>query len=431
MKILLILAHSKRRGLFLYRFASSALQPSLTLAQLAAITPEKHDVDLVDNRSSDIDFKWDGDIVGISSLTYAANHAYEIADKFREKGKTVVIGGYHASALPKEAKEHADSIVVGEAENSWPKLLSDFENGKLKSFYKSKPVDGNLVPNANRNLQRNVSFLSRIQSTRGCPNKCDFCSIASVETNKFRKRPIEHVIKEIKSLKTSSFSFDDSSLTIDIEYTKELFRQMKPLKKKFSCYGNVNVLNKNEDLLKLSKEAGCNTWCVGFESISQKNLDKSNKRNQVNIYQNAIKKIHKYNLRVKGLFMFGFDGDTPDIFDATYKKIKKWNIDSAYFSILTPFPGSNLYKRLKKENRINTEDWSKYTSGYVVFEPKKMTADELFNKTNELTNKFYSLSNMIAASFRPNYSSILIAPTNLLFNSIDKSFVKMRMNPYE
>jgi len=427
MKILLILAHSKKSSYPLYQFSSSVIQPSLTLAQLAAVTPNEHSVELIDNRINNINFNWVGDIVGISSLTYAINYAYEIADKFREKGISVVLGGYHASALPDEAKQHADAVVIGEAETSWPQLLKDFEKDKLKSFYHSGPVNAKLIPNANRTLQNGISFVSRVQATRGCPNRCEFCSVGNVETNIFRKRPIENVINEIKSLKSPSFSFDDSSLTIDLEYTKDLFRQMKSLNKKFSCYGNINLLNENEDLLKLSKDAGCNTWCVGFESFSQENLDQSNKKNKASSYQESIKKIHKFGLRIKGLFIFGFDGDTTDTFNFTYKKIKNLNIDFAYFSILTPFPGSRLYTRLKKENRINTEDWSKYTSGFVVYEPKNMTSDELYDKTNELTKNFYSFSTILARSLDFKHPIVLNSASNFLFNSIDKTYVKMRM----
>lgn len=428
MKILLILSHSKIKGYPLYQFTSSVLQPSLTLSQLAAITPKKHSVGLIDNRCQNIDFNWKGDIVGISSLTYAVNCAYEIADEFRRRGKTVVLGGYHASALPEEAKQHADSVVIGEAEISWPKLLDDYEKGEIKPFYHSDPVEASLIPAADRSLQKNISLASRVQATRGCPNRCDFCSVGTVETHKFRKRPIENVIKEIKSLKTYSVSFDDSSLTIDLEYTKELFRQMKNLNKKFSCYGNINILNENEDLIKLSKEAGCHTWCVGLESISQENLDNSQKINKVENFESAIKKIRKQKVLVKGLFIFGFDEDTLDIFNRTVKAIKKWKIDLAYFSILTPFPGSELYNRLEKEGRILTKDWDKYTCGHVVYKPKKLSEEELFDMTKELTTKFYSRPNIIKRSIDFDNISLANFTSKILYNNIDKTFVKMRLN---
>jgi len=427
MKILLVLAHSKIKGYLLYQLTSSILQPSLTLAQLVAITPEKHRIELVDGRYQNINYNWDGDIVGISSLTYAVNNAYEIADEFRKRGKTVVIGGYHASALPDEAKKHADSVVIGEAENSWPQLLEDFEKGEIKSFYHSNPADPKNIPPAKRILQKNISIVSRIQATRGCPNRCEFCCIGNVETHKFRKRPIENVIHEIKSLKTQSFSFDDSSLTIDLEYTKDLFIELKKINKKFTCYGNINILNDNQELIKLSKEAGCMTWSIGLESVNQESLNNAMKTNKVEIFEKAIKKIRKHGIMVKGLFIFGFDQDKLDVFHNTIKAIKKWEIDLAYFSILTPFPGSALFKRYEKEGRILTRDWDKYTCGYVVYKPERLTDKQLFQKTKELTDKFYTLPKNLKRSFDFNNLSFSRFASKFLYNNIDKTYIKMRM----
>ena len=429
MKILLVLSHSKTKNDFFYRFTSAVLQPSLTLAQLAAATPEKHEVELLDGRYQNIDFKWDGDIVGISSLTYAVNQAYKIADEFRRRGKIVVLGGYHPSALPEEAKQHADSVVIGEAENSWPRLLEDYEKGEIKSFYHSEPVNPNDISPAKRTLQKNVSVVSRIQATRGCPNRCEFCSVRNIETHKFRKRPIKNVIDEIKSLKTSSFSFDDSSLTIDLDYTKTLFKEMKGLNKKFSCYGNINILNKDDELLELSKVAGCYAWSVGLESISQESLNNVRKVNKVETFGSAIKKIRKHGISVKGLFMFGFDEDTPDVFQRTLKAISKWKMNLVYFSILTPFPGSAIYDRFESEGRILTRDWSKYTCGTVVYRPENLTKEELFNKTKEITTSFYSFPNIIQRSVGFDNFNLSKFTSNFLYNTIDKTFVKMRMAP--
>ena len=423
MKILLILAHSKAQRNFFFKMASKLLQPSLTLLQLAAITPKKHVVELIDCRFQNVDFNCDCDIVGISSYTYSAEDAYKIADYFRMKGKTVILGGYHPSSMPEEAKQHADSVVIGEAEISWPKLLEDFEGGNLKPFYQSELVDPRYIPVPARNLQKNMSFVSRVQATRGCPNRCEFCAVKKVEGYAYRKRPVEHVINEIKSLPTSSFSFDDSSLTIDLDYTKELFGGMVGLKKSFSCYGNINILNENDDLIELSKKAGCSTWCVGFESISQDSLIGVRKSNKIENYANAIKKIRKNGIKVKGLFMFGFDEDTPDIFNRTIKAIKEWKIDFVYFSILTPLPGTPLYDKLDKEGRILTKDWSKYTCGYVVFQPKKMSNEELFNKTWEVAKDFYSIPNIAKRSLNDNLNLQQFG-NRLMYNLVDKIYFK-------
>jgi radical SAM superfamily enzyme YgiQ (UPF0313 family) len=322
-----------------------------------------------------------------------ALRAYKIADEFRKKGVTVILGGYHPSLMPDEAKKHADSVVIGEAEITWPQLLKDFEKGELKSFYRQqKPVDPKIIPVVNRDQGKRYLSGADIQATRGCPYRCDFCSIQYIEGHRFRKRPIENVIEEIKALKNPFFYFYDSSLTIDNEYTKSLFMEMKGLKKRFACYGNINTLNEDEELIRLSKEAGCYTWYIGFESISQESLDSVRKRNKVEKYSSGIKKIRKYGLQVAGLFMFGFDGDKPDIFNKTLKAIKGWKIDLADFNILTPFPGTLVFKNLDQEGRILTKDWSKYTSRNVVFKPKYMTPKELYEGTRTVAENFYSLN---------------------------------------
>ena len=220
----------------------------------------------------------------------------------------MVLGGYHASALPDEAKKHADSVVTGEAELNWPKLLRDFENREIKPFYRqNKPVDPKLIPSPYRGSIDDYCPCIDVQATRGCPIGCEFCSIKNVEGKYYRKRPIETVIEEIKSLKNTSFSFSDPTLTIDVEYTKSLFKEMIGLKKRFVCHGNVNILNEDEELIKLSKKAGCQAWFIGFESINQESLNSVKKKNTVKIYEEAVKKIHKHNVAIKGLFIFGFD----------------------------------------------------------------------------------------------------------------------------
>ena len=218
MKILLIQAHTGEKCSLFYKFVYTSVYPSLTLNQLEATIPNKYDLETIDERYSNVDYDSDADIVGISSLTYSANHTYEIADKFRNKGTTVVLGGYHPSSLPDESKQHADAVVIGEAENSWPELLKDFEKGKIKPFYKSKPVDPKSISTPMRN--KRTSITSPIQATRGCPYNCKFCAIHNVEGSIFRTRPVKNVIEEIESIKSKHLFFADSSLTVNTKYTK-------------------------------------------------------------------------------------------------------------------------------------------------------------------------------------------------------------------
>jgi len=394
MKILLIQAHTGEKCSQFYKFIYTSVYPSLTLDQIAATTPKIFDLGIIDERYEKIDYNSDADIVGISSLTYSANHAYEIADKFRSKGKTVVLGGYHPSSIPDEAIQHADSVIIGEAEISWSELLKDFETGKIKTFYHSKPVDPQIISTPKRSGKKCIT--TPIQATRGCPYNCKFCAVHKIEGNICRARPIKKVIEEIESIKSKNLFFADSSLTVNPTYTKQLFKEMKGLGKSFSCYGNINTLSKDEELLKLAREAGCSLWLIGFESINQETLTSIGKKTNIaNEYISGIKKIKNYGMMPLGLFMFGFDTDTKSVFDSTINAIYDWGLDKAGFAIITPFPGTKLYDELEKNSRILTKDWSKYNLKNVVFEPKNMTPEELFNGTNRLVNEFYSLPNSI------------------------------------
>ncbi|RLF26190.1 MAG: B12-binding domain-containing radical SAM protein [Thermoplasmata archaeon] len=372
---------------------------------LAAVTPRDHEIEIVDERRNKINFNKNYDIVGITTYTANAFHAYEIADKFRKNGVKVVLGGYHVSALPEEAKQHADSVVIGEAEETWPQLLKDFEKGKLKPFYKeTRPVDLSAIPPIiDKKRFAEKSFLrNNIQSSRGCPYGCEFCAITNYSAGRiFRTRPIEYVVEELKSMPQKNIWMDDPSLTINPDYTKKLFKAIKPLNKRLMCRGNVDVLSKDDEFLKLASEAGCAEWFVGFESISQENINDVGKvTNKVEYYKNAIKKIHEHGMLVTGSFMFGLDHDRKNVFSNTLDFINEMEIDDAGFFILTPFPGTPLYERLDREKRILTKDWSKYTWKEVVFQPKQMLPEELQQGYNQMSKEFNSFFNRMRRIIR-------------------------------
>ena len=397
MKILLISPHFGVNKNILSKFIN---YKALALEQIAALTPERHEVKIINESFQKINFEEDCDLVGISIITSNSIRGYRIADEFRKRGVTIVFGGYHPTALPEESKQHADSVVIGEAEESWPQLLIDFENGELKPFYRlNKPVDPDLIPPAKR-IGQNKLLTTAIQATRGCPNDCEFCAMPMVEGKKFRGRPIENVIEEIKSIKSNNLLFVDASLTINPNYTKELFTQMKGLNKKFSCFGNINVLARDDELLKISAEAGCKKWLIGLESVSQDTIDSINKKtNNIEEYDIAINNIKKHGMMITGLLMYGFDNDTSQVFDETLQALYKLNLDIASFSIVTPNPGTRLYDKLEREGRILTRDWSKYNEGNVVFKPKKMSEEELLEGVKKASKKYYSYSNCFKRCF--------------------------------
>lgn len=423
MKILLVqpFAGYKSPNLVMNLSARLPSFPNLTLQQLAGICPKEYEVEAIDeNRGNKINFDKEYDIVAISCRTATTPRTYNIADEFRKKGVPVILGGYHPSALPEEAKQHADAVVIGEAEISLPQALNDLKQGKLKPYYKSGLVDPKLIPPARRDVIDYLLSIAAIEATRGCPISCDFCFVHKVKGRKYRKRPIENVIKEIKSIKQKNLIFFDSSLTIDPKYTKILFKNMIDLNKHFSCYGNVNVLVKDEEFLKLASEAGCTSWCIGFESISQNVIHTMGKTtNKVKEYISAVKKIRDYNMNVTGSFIFGFDDDVLSTFKDTMKMIDKLDIDVGCFNILTPFPGTPLFERLKKENRITTFDWACYTCADAVFMPKHMTQKELYEETIWALKKFYSVMPTVKRiakgaqlGFHPFVNSLL---TNVLY----------------
>ncbi|MEM0466593.1 MAG: radical SAM protein [Candidatus Thermoplasmatota archaeon] len=397
-----------------------SILPTLSARQLAALTPKKHTVTVLNERYDEVDFHQHYDLVLIDFVTSTAPHAYELADGFRSIGIPVVLSGMHPSLMPHEAKQHADSVLIGPAETVWLELLSDAEQHRLQPFYYGTYFDRELyIPPTQVQLPGFV-LTGAVQATRGCPYKCWFCPEASIPgSSQLYFRPVEEVVREIQKLPQKTFIFYDASLTINPGYTKELFRQMKGLRKHFFCNGNVDVLAQDEDLVRLSKEAGCISWLVGFESVDQRTLDVMKKKtNTVSEYGLAVSNIHKHHMAVVGCFMVGFDTDTPQIFQETLQKIYQLKIDVVDFCILTPFPGTPLFAELEREGRILTKDWALYTLKNVVFQPKNMSADDLIRGVQLMYADFYSIKNTIRRfmhAFQLGiYPFVLVVSRNIL-----------------
>ena len=369
-----------RKSLTIKFFKSLEFKP-INLPLIATLTPKKHFIEIKEyHRLDDIDYNVDFDLIGFSCTTLNCLEAYKIADEFRRRGKTVVLGGCHPSALPDEAKEHADSVVVGEAEYLWLELLKDFEEKKLKPFYRQdRVVNPKDIPKLAYSFSKKKTFVAGIQTSRGCPVGCEFCAITNQRFGRiFRKRPVENVIDEIKTMPQKFINFHDSSFTIDKNYTKSLFKEMKGLNKIFRCWMNADIPLEDEEFLKFATEAGCVAIEIGFESISQDTLNTIGKKtNRAQYYKQMIKKIHDYGIATGGTFVFGFDNDKKDVFKNVLDFINSSDLDIPRYAILTPFPGTKLFERLEREGRIFDKDWTKYDFGNVVFHPKHMTAEEL------------------------------------------------------
>lgn len=427
MNILLVMPHPNPKRSFFSRFQ----YPSSTLQQIAALTPKEHSVSIIDERYKDVPFITDYDIVGISSLTYNVNRGYEIAKKYQKMGITVVFGGYHASLIPDEVKQHADSVVVGEAELTWPQLLKDVQEGKLKQIYTSpRVVKAEEIPPARHDIGVFTPFAQAVQATRGCPVGCEWCAMNRVEGKTFRARPIEEVIKEMKSIDAKTIFFADASITINPKYTKKLFKEMKKLNKKFECFGNINVVAKDKEFLQLSKEAGVTKWYLGIESISQENIDQAGKStNKVTDYKKAVQNIKKYGMGVTGFFIFGLDNDTPDIFDKTLQAMNDFGLDEASFSILTPYPGTPLFNRMGKEGRITNYNWTDFDEGKVNYKPLKMTEKELLAGIRRVSLEFYSIKNCLKRSVHGGRMNPIKIISRFLANMSIRSFYKNEKFP--
>jgi len=379
-----------------------SILPNLFARQLVAITPKKHLVKIVDERYSNINFDEKYDIVLINFNLSSSPRAYELANIFKEKEVKVVFSGWYPSYNPKEALDHADSVLIGRNELNWLELLGDFEKDKLQKFYGPKKYDRSLkIPPTNVEIPGLV-ITGAVEATRGCTFKCEFCPEANLPgSGEFYKRPIDEVIDEIKSISQKIIMFYDNSLTNDTNYTKELFKKMIGLKKRFFCSGNSNALANDIELVKLSKKAGCISWLIGFESVDQETIEYIGKRsNKVQEYKKAVENIHKNKMAVIGSFIFGFDTDKKNVFEQTLKIIDELKIDVVDFCILTPIPGTPVYEKFEKEGRIITKNWSKYDMKNVVFKPKNMTAEELTNGVKKLYKNYYSTPNMLKRIIR-------------------------------
>jgi radical SAM superfamily enzyme YgiQ (UPF0313 family) len=402
----------------------------LSIYHLAEITPVKYSIKIIDERFKKINFNQDCDIVVITFSPSFTSRAYKIANIFKKKGKTVVMGGVYPTLMPEEVKQHADSVIIGESDENWPKLLKDFEDDEIKPFYRNKnPVDIYNSKQVRSNVTANF-MVKRIETSRGCPNCCSFCLSPIILGSKQRLRSVDAVIKEIKSTKNKFINFDDSSMTNDVNHTKNLFKEMIKLNKKFFCCGNVKQLSEDDELLKLAYRAGCIAWFIGFESVQQKTLNFIDKKtNKIDYYKKAIEKIHKNHMAAIGSFMFGFDTDKKSVFNETLKAINDLEIDSVEFNILGIYPGTPLFDRLDKEGRMLIKDPSMYNFGKVVFQPKNMSPEKLEIGVWKIAMKFYSNKNLIKIFIRNLklglYPSFVILLKNLNSKKFYKSWKKL------
>ncbi len=398
MRIVLIMPraklYQKGRG-----FRKNLRYAPLTLTTLAGLVPKELNAEIrvIDEGVELVDYSTiQADLVGITCITGTSLRGYEIADYFKSKNIPVILGGPHPTLMPKESIKHADSVAIGIANRIWPKMLIDFKNHKLKKFYKDKCINLQGLPIPRRDLLKKSGYISinTVQAVYGCPYKCEFC-VTQIIGRGYNHRPIPEVIEEIKKLKSKLIYFLDPSPMEDKEYSKELYRKMIPLKKKWMGLSTTRLDN-DEELFDLVAESGCIGLLIGFESVSQKSLEKMNKNfNIAKKYKEFIKKLHEKGIAIQACFVFGSDEEDKTIFKETVDFIIETGIDLPRFTVITPFPNTPLFKRFKKEERILTGDWDKYNAQNVVFKPKNMTVKELQDGLEWAWKETYKTKNII------------------------------------
>ena len=390
--------------------------PNLAFPILASLSPPDVDFSFTDDLLTSIHLEKDlkeVDLVGITVLTKTALRAYEIADAYRKKGIPVVLGGIHPTALPEEAKEHADSVVMGEAEEVWPHLIEDVRMGHLKPFYQQKGyTDLSKVPNPRRDIlpKRGYLPLDVVQVTRGCPFRCEFCSVQKFFGETYRFRPIPDVVEEVRRLRHRWMMFNDDNIIGNHSYSKELLNALIPLKKKWFGQVSLSGLKAIENVELLAK-SGCNSLFIGFESLSKKNLVTSKKfQNDPSEYREIIDTLHRHGIAICGSFVFGFDEDDPSVFEETVSFSIQTKLFSAIFMILTPYPETAFYHRVKNEGRLVQDQWwllKNPEDSAPHFLPKKMTGQALREGWKKAWKEFNSFPS-IWKRFHWDYSPTLI-----------------------
>ena len=370
------------------------LAPPMCLPVLASLTPPGVKIHLVDENVETVNLAEPADLVAISCMTASAPRGYEIADHFRARGVPVVMGGMHPSALPQEAAEHADAVVIGEAENQWPRVFADFAAGRPQQLYRTeKRPQLKDLPLPRRDLLCTHRYLTvnLVQTARGCPHACDFCSVSPIFGRRYRFRPIPEVIEEIRSLGSRWVGFPDDNIVASPTRARELFEALLPLDLRWVGQGDLSMA-RDQELLKLMARSGCLAMFIGLESLSQDSLAAVNKRPNLGLdYERAVAAIHRQGIDIIGSFVFGLDADQPGVFRQTVAFAERVKLGVAQFPVLTPFPGTPVYDELNQEGRITSFDWSLYTMGNVVYQPRNMTAAELLEGHRYAYRRFYSL----------------------------------------
>jgi radical SAM superfamily enzyme YgiQ (UPF0313 family) len=412
--------------------------PPMGLGILASRTPAEYDISIIDENVDTIDFDTDANLVAVTATTVQAPRAYQIIQEFKKRGIPTVMGGIHASVRTHEAADFADSVAVGEGDELWPLILKDFVTGKLKKIYRAESFPSlKNIPKVNRNLFSKKYMIQSVQTSRGCPCNCSFCSVTKFNGSRYRFRSILDVIEEIEQLKDRRLFISDDSIVglgnDGIEHARLLFKSLAGLGKSWGSQVCITIAE-HDDLLRAASEAGANTFYIGFESIeaeSLKSLSKSiNLRPIIKNYKETIKRIHGHGIGVIGGFILGCDADTKYIFDKTIEFVHETGIDGCQFTIMTPFPGTRLYEQVQKEGRLlytnYPDDWVRYNAYEAVIKPLNMTVDELISGWRRVYDATSTMGISLKRGLKTliNTRSLTNASVNIFWNYYNYRAIK-------
>jgi radical SAM superfamily enzyme YgiQ (UPF0313 family) len=394
MKILLIQPKMNKRSMD--TDLKTRMSPSLALLTLMTLTPEGHEVALVNENVERLDPSRQADLVGITVTLDVLPRAAQIARSFRARGVPVIAGGVHVTCRPEECLEYFDAVCVGAAERVWRRVVEDAQNGRVQRVYRDyENLGGDEIasPAYDRVDGKKYLFTNVVSTSRGCPNKCDFC-YNSCANHAYVRRPNEDVLNDLAALGTRHVMFVDDNFIASPARTRELLVGMRGKNLVWSAAVTTKIVD-YPDILDLMSECGCQSLFIGIESVNGESLAGVNKDNDVEDYDRLVREIHDRGIMINASMVFGLDGDGPDVFKKSLDWLVKHKIETLTSHVLTPYPGTALHERMERTGRITSRDLSLYNTSHVVFRPSGMSAGQLRDGYLWMYRKFYSFSNIL------------------------------------
>lgn len=407
---------------------------SLPIAALAGLTPKDVDIAFYDDRLEPIDYDRPADLVAIPVETYTARRAYQIASEFRKRRVPVVMGGFHATLMPQEVRDYAESIVIGEAEDLWPQVIDDARRGALKDEYRSSTQPDLRNVRYDRSILRGKRYLplGLVETSRGCKFPCEFCAIQSFFHRTARHRPIDAIVAELETLRERKlFFFVDDNFAADMDFARELAEAMRPLGVRWVTQMSINAAH-DEDFLALLSSSGCQGVLIGFESLDPQVLRSMRKsfNTMRSGFDGALANLRRHGIRVYGTFIFGYDEQRPDAFEEAADFAIAHRLYLAAFNHLTPFPGTPLFQRLQSEGRLAYDSWwmdERYSYNELPFTPRGLSREDVRTGCLAARRKFYSWRSILTRSVdRVNRADSVMLRSFFLINGMHRAEVAAR-----